>query len=956
MAPQGQRVDQLFWDLGANTVPLVAGVGRAQKAIKALAASVLTLKGGLIALGAIGALAFLKATSAAAKLDKPLREVSTLLPQTVEDMKGLRDEIVALSTRVPQPPEQLTKGLYQVISAGVTDAAEAMMVLEVAATAATAGLANSQDAVLAITTVLNAFQLEASESGRVSDVFFKTIAQGVITFPEIASSIGDMATTAALAGVSVEEMGAALATMTKAGINAAEASTSLNRLFLEIVEGSIGDEFNLAAVEANGFASVINKLADATQGDVKALQTLVPELRAFRSASVIAGNQNEEFNRILGETENSAGSTQTAFDKMNGSLQNQATLLKNRLGTFWLNFGTVTLPLVIAAVETLNRLLGATPEISFAALTGEQLQQQIDEAQQGINEARQNLADLASKTGTRSTIESRREERREELRLIEQRGRLLEEQSRRRAAEPPERREDVATITDEIQSLRDQLAVQLQDELVAITASAVDDMELEFQRLRDTIIKAFGEVPEEWQVILDEMRDSIEDTLTAEVAESVAKLREDLGKLRRLFGAGGIGAPVTDLSVDIDELADRVFFLTRAFAELGQGFGVFGRDAASAINSIATIGEGVKGLIGAIGTGGSLAGPIGAIAGGLGSLGGLVFGGPSEAEVERLRVLKANNEALERLTRQMEASAARGETSGALIEAGIRALSTSVVGVSDLPLSGFTVAAGRRKQAGFTSDIEESLAASGFTLEQLQDLAERWGITLDGTAASWRVLLEAMQAVETADLFEGFAGGMRRMRIEWELTDTIDPVKRLEAARKEFERLAGIAAPRNADEILEFWNRLQAGDTDVLGDLSPNQLIEFLQLFEGLLDETAGAAGATTSFAVSRSITEVTGNRIAGILTTDVFWNQQTALNTAGILDALGGTQGSLQPPVSMNGGPTDVTIIIEGSRGDPVVLADAVRDAFLDNVDRGLGERGRDTRRSRGNTLPTAV
>ena len=945
MASPGE-IDQLFWSLGANTAPLVAGVGRAKQSIASLAKNVLSLRGGLIAIGTIGALAFLKATTAAAKLDKPLREVSTLIPQTVEDMKELRSEIIALSTRVPQPPEQLTKGLYQVISAGVTDTAEAMDLLEVAATAATAGLATSQDAVLAITTVLNAYQLQASEAARISDIFFSTIAQGVITFPEIADSIGRMATTAAQAGVSVEEMTAALAAMTKAGFGARESTTALNKLFLDIIEGNLGAEFDLASIAADGLVGTMNKLEEATRGNIKALRDIVKNEESFRSASVLAGNQNAEFNRILVNQEEALGSTQIAFDKMNESLQAQSTLLKNRVNAFFLEFGAVTLPIVILAVKTLNQVLGAT-DFETPAAGAEALAMQVEAAKDRVNELRDNITRLEVRTSAQvvaglglepGDIDNLREAREELERMVELRGRLLDAQTRSRRAEPPEPELGVERISEEVQALRDALAIQLQDELVAITETAVDDMELTFQRLFDSIIAGGEGVSDEWQIVLDDMRKKIDETLAGEVADAVAKLAKDLGEFRKRFGA--IREPFTGVKVDADALADSVIFLTRTFAELGQGFGVFDRQAASALNSIASVAEGVKALQALdVLTLAGAAGPIGLIAGGLASLGGLIFGGPSETEQEQLRVLKANNEALERLTEAMLASSIRGVTPPTLINAILRAINTPFDRLSDAAEFGDT----RGLQT------QRILEEAGFSIKDMVDLAEELGITLDGTAESWRAFQEALESVQAADLFEGFAGAMRRMRIEWELTDTIAPAKKLADARKLWLDLAGIAAPKNAAEIIALFNAIARGDLSGIGNLSPEEAIQFLQLLEGIGDETAGAS-TTTSFAVSRSITEVTGNRLAGLLTTDVFWNEQTALNTAGILDALGGSRGGgLAPPaaVSMLGN-TDVTIMISGA-GDPAATALAVRDEFVENMDRVLGERLRDTRRAQG-------
>ena len=53
--------------------------------------------------------------------------------------------------------------------------------------------------------------------------------------------------------------------------------------------------------------------------------------------------------------------------------------------------------------------------------------------------------------------------------------------------------------------------------------------------------------------------------------------------------------------------------------------------------------------------------------------------------------------------------------------------------------------------------------------------------------------------------------------------------------------------------------------------------------------------GADQSFQIFRGITEITGNRIAGLLATDAFWNRQTAINTELMLGLLGGA--SIETP-----------------------------------------------------------
>ena len=154
-----------------------------------------------------------------------------------------------------------------------------------------------------------------------------------------------------------------LAALTKSGLDAAEATTSLNRMFLTLVDTDenaaaaferMGIGWDTAAVSAKGFAAVLNEVAAAADGDINKLQEMFPEMRAFRAASIAAGEANGEFNRILGVTEDSLGATDVAFGKMQGALQNQWALLKNKLNAAWLSFGSVTLPMVTGAMKALN--------------------------------------------------------------------------------------------------------------------------------------------------------------------------------------------------------------------------------------------------------------------------------------------------------------------------------------------------------------------------------------------------------------------------------------------------------------------------------------------------------------------------------------------------------------------------------------------------------------------------
>lgn len=369
-----RRIDELFFDITARTDRLEKGVDRSKKKVEKLVATLTGPKGlviGLAAAGVVMTAIAAKATRMAAGLDIALREVSTLLPQTVDQLGLVRKELIGLSTNVPQTPELLTKGLYQAISAGITDTTEAIQVLGVASRAAVAGLSDTFTSVDAITTVLNAYQLEANEAARVSDVFFATIREGKLTFGDIASNIGTVATSASLAGVSIEEVGAALATMTKFGVNSGEAANALNRFLLSVTQSTddqvaaakrLGIEWNTAALRSRGLVGFLQDLNEATNGNLDLLAEINPNIRASRAAFILAGQGAAEYGRILNETNNAQGAATSAFAKMEGALQNQTQLLKNQVNALWLELGSKILPLVIDAVTAVTRGLESSGE------------------------------------------------------------------------------------------------------------------------------------------------------------------------------------------------------------------------------------------------------------------------------------------------------------------------------------------------------------------------------------------------------------------------------------------------------------------------------------------------------------------------------------------------------------------------------------------------------------------
>ncbi|RMH39056.1 MAG: phage tail tape measure protein, partial [Alphaproteobacteria bacterium] len=176
-----------------------------------------------------------------------------------------------------------------------------------------------------------------------SDILFTTIREGRTTMSELADTVGRVASIASSAKVPFEEVGGALAFVTKSGIKTDEAVVGLRALFTSIIGPSkeaadtakkFGIELSATALKTKGLAGFMNDLKEKTHGNVEALKKLFPNVRAFNVAVKIAGGDIKDFNRIMGEmgkASEGAGATQKALEKITSSASFQFNKLKTQL-------------------------------------------------------------------------------------------------------------------------------------------------------------------------------------------------------------------------------------------------------------------------------------------------------------------------------------------------------------------------------------------------------------------------------------------------------------------------------------------------------------------------------------------------------------------------------------------------------------------------------------------------
>jgi len=267
----------------------------------------------------------LESATAFREFELRMAEVSTIISSDlVSTTQELSAGVRALSLKYGKSANDLAKGLYDILSAAVP-VEDSLNLLNIAAKAATAGLTDVSTSVDVLTSVMNAYGYSAAQMANVSDIMFKAVVRGKFHYEDLASALGYVTPIAAQAGVSFEELAASISAATRQGQHVDMVARGLALTIQNIIKPSqqaadaanlLGLDLSLASLQAEGLEGFLQKLAVATGNNAAKIAEIVPNMRSYRVAMVLASNEADEFARDLEIMENAGGATDDAFNKI----------------------------------------------------------------------------------------------------------------------------------------------------------------------------------------------------------------------------------------------------------------------------------------------------------------------------------------------------------------------------------------------------------------------------------------------------------------------------------------------------------------------------------------------------------------------------------------------------------------------------------------------------------------
>lgn len=267
------------------------------------------------------------AAAAALKFDQEfsntLIKLQTIAGETAEGVAALRQEVLDLAPAVGIGPNELARGLLVIESVGFTGAA-AMDILERSAKSAAVGLGDTADIARAVLSAVRSYGEEAIDASTATDQLLTAVKLGGAEATEFAGTLGRILPIAAQVGVSFAQVTSAIATFTRLGVNAEEATTGLRGILNTLINPLDTADESLRAmgtsleglrqsVRDRGLAETLIDLVNTSTRMGIEISDVIENVRALATAFALTGAQAGDYREILAEVEGALGSVDEAF-------------------------------------------------------------------------------------------------------------------------------------------------------------------------------------------------------------------------------------------------------------------------------------------------------------------------------------------------------------------------------------------------------------------------------------------------------------------------------------------------------------------------------------------------------------------------------------------------------------------------------------------------------------------
>jgi TP901 family phage tail tape measure protein len=262
-----------------------------------------------------GSLAML--TQQHGRTEQTFARLQTVAGATDEQMEKMQSTAMQIGIDLPISMRQAASAMEQLSFAGY-EAQEVVSAVAGVADIAVASSLNMGQAARTTASALRMFGLEAEQTGTVTSAMAATFSNSATTINEISKALEYVGSTASTAGISLQEVAAAVGVLSDRGIRASRAGTALNMTLQRIISGSgqASSALSQIGVSMDDLTNKQGQLRDlaAVLGTLQSgMSELESNTERMRVATELAGTEGarallplldsaDELNEKLGDT------------------------------------------------------------------------------------------------------------------------------------------------------------------------------------------------------------------------------------------------------------------------------------------------------------------------------------------------------------------------------------------------------------------------------------------------------------------------------------------------------------------------------------------------------------------------------------------------------------------------------------------------------------------------------
>ncbi len=307
------------------------------------------------------------ATKLALDFDKSMTQIESLVGIASDDVKKMGETAKKMAVDTGKSANEAAEALFFITSAGLKGA-DATDTLNASLKASAVGLGETKVIADLATSAMNAYGVENLNASASTDIMVAAVREGKLEASALAGAMGGVIPLASNMGVGFDEVGAAMAAMSRTGTGAAEGATQLTAILASIKKPTDGAVQALAkmglstedvqkSLSEDGLLATLEMLQSGLKQTGQDTTAIFPNIRALKGVLDLTGAGVESTRQIFDSLSNTMGATDEAFQKTSQSASFQFTKGMETMKSSLLEIGQIILPAVVKGVTKFTEFI-----------------------------------------------------------------------------------------------------------------------------------------------------------------------------------------------------------------------------------------------------------------------------------------------------------------------------------------------------------------------------------------------------------------------------------------------------------------------------------------------------------------------------------------------------------------------------------------------------------------------